>query len=305
MKDLLLTDVYIPQGYEYLLDEKMPNAALSFPLVGLILVLIAGIAMSVMVGKKHKLEMLPVFAGATIFMFFNYFIVGLVTMFMPKGNVALFMALTSMLTAFVPFMGRLFFIKMFAKKYNRLKSHLGYGVGIMCMRGLMNLLTFIYPILYYTQINKNGVAAYFPADAKEETALEMAKNLKEILETEYSQYMLFALITIALMVYAIAATMPIYVAFKGKKSKLWYVFALGMGLVVSLAEVLYSNNILVIPSIIMAMVAAGVTAFFAIKLYKELAEEEKEEPEENNNDNGSISQNARVKIPKFSNLDKL
>ena len=74
---------------------------------------------------------------------------------------------------------------------------------------------------------------------------------------------------------------------------------------VSLAEVLYSNNILVIPSIIMAMVAAGVTAFFAIKLYKELAEEEKEEPEENNNDNGSISQNARVKIPKFSNLDKL
>lgn len=305
MKNLFLTDVYIPKGYEFLLEAEMPHAAVIYPVVGLLMVLAVAIIMAVVVCKKHKMEILPIFAGATIYMFFGYFVVGIVSMFIPAGNMALYIAIVSLLTAFVPFMGRLFFIKMFARKHNSLASHLGYGVGFMGMRTLMNLLTFVYPILYYAQINKNGIAAYFPADAKEDVALEMAQTLEQILKTNYTQYILFALITISLIVYGFSVAMPIYAAFKGRKSKGWYGFALGMGIIIAATEVLYSSDVFVIPAIIISLVAAGVTAFFAIKLYNELSVEEPEEPNTDGTEEGSITKNAHTKIPKFSNLDKL
>ena len=305
MKNLFLTDVYIPKGYEFLLDAEMPHAAVIYPVVGLVMVLIVAIIMAVMVAKKHKMEILPIFAGATIYMFFGYFVVGIVSMFIPAGNIAVYIAVVSLLTAFVPFMGRLFFIKMFAKKHNNLASHLGYGIGFMGMRALMNLLMFVYPILYYSQINQNGIAAYFPADAEEDVALEMAQTLEQILKTNYSHYILLALITVALIVFGLAVSMPIYAAFTGRKSKSWYGFALGMGVVVAVAEVLYTNEVLVVPAIILALVASGVTAFFAIKLYIELAANEPEETKDDNDEAGSITKNAHTKIPKFSNLDKL
>ena len=305
MKNLFLTDVYIPKGYEYLLEAEMPHAAVIYPVVGLVMVLIVAIIMAVVVAKKHKMEILPIFAGATIYMFFGYFVVGIVSMFIPAGNLAIYIAIVSLLTAFVPFMGRLFFIKMFAKKHNNLASHLGYGVGFMGMRTLMNLLTFVYPILYYSQINRYGISAYFPKDAQEDAALEMAQTLEQILKTNYTHYILFALITIALIVFGLSVSMPMYAAFTGRKSKSWYGFALGMGVIVAVAEVLYSSEVFVVPAIIMALVAAGVTAFFAIKLYMELSGNEPEEPKEDKPEEGSITKNAHTKIPKFSNLDKL
>lgn len=305
MKNLFLTDVYIPKGYEFLLEAEMPHAAVIYPVIGLLMVLILAIVMAVVVCKKHRMEILPIFAGATIYMFFGYFVVGIVSMFIPAGNMPLYITFVSLLTAFVPFMGRLFIIKMFAKKHNNVASHLGYGVGFMGMRTLMNLLTFVYPILYYSQINKYGISAYFPKDAKEDAALEMAQTLEQILKTNYTHYILFALITIALIVYGLAVAMPIYAAFRGRKSKGWYGFALGMGVIIAVAEVLYSNDVLVIPSIIIALIAAGVTVFFAIKLYGELSKDEPEEPKAEDTEEGSISKNAHTKIPKFSNLDKL
>lgn len=305
MNNLFLTDVYIPKGYEFLLNAEMPHAAVIYPVIGLLMVLVVAIIMAVIVGKKHKMEILPIFAGATIYMFFGYFIVGIISMFVPAGNAALYIAIVSLLTGFIPFMGRLFFIKMFAKKHNKLSSHLGYGVGFMGMRTLMNLLTFVYPILYYTQINQNGVAAYFPKDAEEDVALEMAQTLEQILKTNYTHYILFALITIALIVYGLSVSMPMYAAFTGRKGKSWYGFALGTGIVIAVAEVLYSSEMFVIPAIIIALVVAGVTAFFAIKLYMELAGDEPEEPKNDKPEEGSITKNAHTKIPKFSNLDKL
>ena len=305
MKNLFLTDVYIPKGYEYLLEAEMPHAAVIYPVVGLVMVLIVAIIMAVVVAKKHKMEILPIFAGATIYMFFGYFVVGIVSMFIPAGNLAIYIAIVSLLTAFVPFMGRLFFIKMFAKKHNNLASHLGYGVGFMGMRTLMNLLTFVYPILYYSQINRYGISAYFPKDAEEDAALEMAQTLEQILKTNYTHYILFALITIALIVFGLSVSMPMYAAFTGRKSKSWYGFALGMGVIVAVAEVLYSSEVFVVPAVIIALVAAGVTAFFAIKLYMELSVNEPEEPKEDKPEEGSITKNAHTKIPKFSNLDKL
>lgn len=305
MKYLLLADVNIPQEYEYLLNANMPMQAILYPVVGLLLILITAIVMAVVIGKQHKYQMLPIFAGATIYAFFNYFLVGIISMYMPVGIVAVYLVLITLLSAFVPFMGRLFFIKLFAKKYNSLSSHLGYGVGIMGMRFIMSALSFVYPILNYSQIKANGIAYYFPADAEADAALEMAKTIEEIVTTNYTYYMLLALITIALLVYSVAVSIPIYAAFRNKKSKAWYAFALGTGAVISGAEVLFNNGIGVIPAILIAIATAGVTVFFAVKMYNELATEEQQEPKEDKNDGGSISKNAHVKIPKFSNLDKL
>lgn len=308
MKYLLLADVNIPKEYEHLLNAKMPMQSILYPIVGLVLVLIATIIIAVVVGKKHGYQLLPLFTGATVFMFFNYFLVGIISMFVPAGSTAVYLIVVSLLTAFVPFMGRLFFIKLFAKKHNTLKDHLGYGVSFVGMRAVMNILTFVYPIANYAQLKSNGVAYYFPADAKAEDALEMAKTIEEILNTNYTYYMLLALVTIALVVYGFAVSVPIYVAFRNKKSKAWYAFALGTGAVISVAEVLFSNNLYAIPAIIVAIITAIVTAYFAIKLYNELMTEESEESEDSKEDKkneGSISKNAHVKIPRFSNLDKL
>ena len=306
MKYLLLADVNIPQGYEHLLNAKMPMQAILYPIVGLLLVLIAAIIIAVVVGKKHKFQMLPLITGATIYMFFNYFLVGIISMFVPAGSMAVYLIVVSLLTAFVPFMGRLFFIKLFAKKYNTLQAHLGYGVGFIGMRCIMNILSFVYPIANYAQLKSNGVAYYFPADAEADAALEMAKTIEEILSTNYSYYMLLALVTISLIVYGFAVSVPIYAAFRNKKSKAWYAFVLGTGFVIAGAEVLFSSNTLAIPAIIVAMITAIVTAFFAVKLYNELLEKEvEEESKDDKKDEGSISKNAHVKIPRFSNLDKL
>lgn len=299
----LLTDVSIPKGYEYLLDKKMPFTALLYSVVAILLLIAVMVIVSIIVRKKEKGNFITLFSGVSIFMLFNYFLSAIISAFIPSNNMALYLILTALISSFLPFMGRLIIIKLFSRQYTGLKDHLGYGLGIMDMKALTTALVFVAPIANYIQINSYGVANFFPADLEAEAAMLRVENLLEMLKYDYSQCMLMALISIGMMFHYLAISLPIYAAYTGKKSKGWFAFALGSSFLVALGDVMYNNNVLAIPGIILVIIVAGVNVYFAIKLYKEL--EDSDEEESSQSSSGDISRYAHTKIPKFNDLDKL
>lgn len=299
----LSTDVAIPKGYEYLLDRTMPFTAISYSVVAMLILLAVMVGVSIFVRKKEKGSFITLFSGVSIFMLFNYFLAAIISAFMPRFNTALYLVLTALVSSFLPFMGRLVIIKLFSRQYTGLKEHLGYGLGIMDMKAITTLLVFIVPIANYIQMSSYGVAYFFPADIDAETALSRAENIAEMFAYDYSQCMLMAIISIGIMIHYVAISLPIYAAYTGKKSKGWFGFAIGTSFLVSLGDVMYNNDVLVIPAIILVVLVAGINVYFAIKLYKELADSEEKETSQNNS--GDISRYAHTKIPRFNNLDKL
>lgn len=292
----------LPEGFEYLVDEKIPVSSLTYTIVGMIIILAVAIALTVMVVKKHKLVGLCTFAGVSIFMLFNYFFVMILTMLIPAANKIAFIIIASLLSTLVPFMGRLIVIKAFSRQQNTFSSHVSYGVGIMNMKALVSLLTFVFPITNYYQLSKYGVEHFFPAGEDAEIALQRAENFADIFSYNYSQYMLVAIMVLGVMVYSLFASVSLYAAYNNKAGKGWYGFAFGMGFLVSLSECLYNNGILGVLPVILMIVAAVVTAVFSIRLYNSLEIEDEEEVKEKDED---ISKYAKVKIPKFKDLDKL
>ena len=299
----LLTDVSIPKGYEYLLEKTMPFTALSYSIVGILLLIAVMVCVSIFVRRRQKGSLITLFSGVSIFMLFNYFLAAIISAFIPNVNIVLYLVLTALISSFLPFMGRLVIIKLFSRQYTGLNEHLGYGLGIMDMKALTTVLVLATPIANYIQISSYGVANFFPAELEAEVALERAKSLVTMFEYNYSQCMLMAIISIGMMLHYVAISLPIYAAYTGKKSKGWFAFALGSSFLVSLGDVMYNNDVLVIPAIILVVLVAGVNVYFAVKLYKELADSDEEDTSQNNS--GDISKYAHTKIPKFSNLDKL
>lgn len=301
MNNLILAS-NIPAGYEYLLDKELPISAVTYPIVCAVLALAVGVFLTIMVKKQYKISGLCTFAGVSVFMLFNYFIVMLLTMLIPSSNRVAFIILAALISAFVPFMGRLIVIKAFSRQHNTLASHLSYGVGIMDMKAFVSIITFIIPMSNYFQLSKHGVEYFFPAGEEAEIALQRAENFAEIFGYNYSQYMLVGIMTICVMVYSISVTVPIYAAFKGKKSKAWYGFAFGMGFLTTLAECMFNNNIVPVVSVILMVAAAAATAVISYKLYNSMSYEDEKEIEIKNED---ISGIAKTRIPKFKDLDKL
>lgn len=299
----LLTDVSIPKGYEYLLDKTVPFTALSYSIVAMLLLVAVMVCVSVFVRRKQKGSFVTLFSGVSIFMLFNYFLAAIISAFIPKFNTAFNLILTALVSSFLPFMGRLVIIKLFSRQYTGLKEHLGYGLGIMDMKAITTMLVFVTPIANYIQINSYGVANFFPADLDAEVALGRAENLAIMFEYDYSQCMLMAIVSIAMMLHYVAISMPIYAAYTGKKSKGWFAFAFGSSFLVSLGDVMYNNDVLAIPAIILVVLIAGVNVYFAVKLYKEL--DDSDEDESSQSSSGDISRYAHTKIPKFNDLDKL
>ena len=299
----LLTDVSIPKGYEYLLDKTMPFTALSYSIVSMLLLAAVMVGVSIFVRKKQKGSFVTLFSGVSIFMLFNYFLAAIISAFIPKMNTALYILLSALVSAVLPFVARLVVIKIFSRQYTGLKEHLGYGLGIMDMKAITTILIFVTPIANYIQINSYGVANFFPSELEAEVALGRAENLVTMFEYNYSQCILMALISIGMMLHYVAVSLPIYAAFEGKNRKRWFAFALGSSFLVSLGDVMYNNDVLAIPAIILVLLVAGVSVYFAVKLYKELGDSDEEETSQSNS--GDISRYAHTKIPKFNNLDKL
>lgn len=299
----LLTDVSIPKGYEYLLDKTMPFTALSYSVVSMLLLAAVMVGVSIFVRKKQKGSFVTLFSGVSIFMLFNYFLAAIISAFIPKMNTALYILLSALVSAVLPFVARLVVIKIFSRQYTGLKEHLGYGLGIMDMKAITTILVFVTPIANYIQINSYGVANFFPSELEAEVALGRAENLVTMFEYNYSQCILMALISIGMMLHYVAVSLPIYAAFEGKNRKRWFAFALGSSFLVSLGDVMYNNDVLAIPAIILVLLVAGVSVYFAVKLYKELGDSDEEETSQSNS--GDISRYAHTKIPKFNNLDKL
>lgn len=294
----------LPEGFQYLADERMPITALTYTIVGIILMLAVAVFLTVMTIRKHKLVGLCTFAGISIFMLFNFFLVIIITMFIPSGNEAIFIIFASLVSALIPFMGRLIVIKAFSRQQNSFSSHISYGVGIMGMKALVTILNFLIPISNYIQLSRHEIGYFFPAGEEAEIAKARAESIAKILNIEYSEYILMAIMALGVMVYSIAVTVPIYAAYKNKASKAWYGFAFGMGVLVNVFECLYNRNVkgTHILAVVLMVVAAAVTLVVSYKLYKSIEIDTEEKPKNTASD---ISKNAHVKIPRFKDLDKL
>lgn len=293
----------IPEDYKHIADLKMPFSSLTYPIVSALLVLALAVILIILIKRQHKLSGLCIFAGVSIFMLFNFFLVMLLTMFLPNANEVVFIIVVSLISALVPFMGRLIVIKAFSRQHNVMGSHISYGIGIMGMKGFVSALTYIIPISNYYQLTKYGVEYFFPEGEDLALAEARAKNFENILTYEYSEYILLAIMAIGVMMYSISVTVPIYAAFKGGKSKLWYGFAFGMGFLVTISECVYNRTRFVIPAVVVMIVAAAVTTVVSYKLYKTM--DYSDEQTDNTEKEPGIAQNAKVKIPKFKDLDKL
>ena len=292
----------LPEGYEYLAKETPSITMLTFPIVAMVVIVAIAVALTVMIGKRHKIVGICTFAGVSIFMLFNYFLVMILTIFIPKGIESLYYVLAALMATLVPFMGRMIIIKFFSRQQNTFSSHISYGVGIMDMKALVTLLTLVIPITNYSQLKKYGVEYFFNVEESAEMAIARAENFKAIFDMDYSQYMFVMLMTVGVMLYNIAISVPLYAAYNGKKGKSWYGFAFGMGFLVNLSETLYNNDKYVIPAVIFMLIVSISTAVVCYKLYKTLSFEKEERVVVQKED---IAKNAHTRIPKFKDLDKL
>ena len=292
----------LPEGFENLAKETPSITMLTFPIAAMLVVILLAVILTVIIAKKHKPVPICTFAGVSIFMLFNFFLVMILTMFIPRTSIALYIILSALMSTLVPFMGRMIVIKVFSRQQNTFCSHISYGVGIMDMKALVSLLTFLIPITNYHQLNKYGLEYFFTAEDTAEMALARAENFRDILSYDYSQYMFVMLMVIGVMLYSVSVSVPLYAAFTGQKGKSWYGFAFGMGFLVNVAECLYNNEMFVIPAVIFMLVVAIATAVISFKLYKTLDIEKEEKVVVQKED---IAKNAHVRIPKFKDLDKL
>lgn len=303
MRNLFLTDTPIPAGYEYLLDARMPLASLILSIVGLVLILGSLAAMIIVLAKKHKSSFLTIFLGVFIYGIFNILLVYFLTAFAPSKNVVVQLIYGALIASAIPLLGRILVIKLCSQQYYKLGDHFGYGVGNAIMKSVMSIISLATPIVNYCYINKYGIAYFFTSDMESDAALEMAKSIVTVLEYDYVQCVLMAIVTISVMVYGLAITLPIYAAFTGKKSKGWFGFVFGTSFLITLGEGMFNNDVLVIPSIIIVAAVAALSVYFALKLYKEVVnDKEEDKPKKESSD---ISKNAHVKVPRFKDLDKL
>ncbi len=303
MKNLFLADTSIPEGYEYLLEENLPVNALVYSIIGMVLIFIAMVALVVVIRNKEKGSVACLCAGVSIFLVFNFLLVMVFNIFIPSTSFGVYILITSLIASVIPFGGRALFTLLLSKKYDTIKDHFGYGLGIMGAKAVSSIFTLFVPVLNYIQIKNLGVEYFFPETLSADIAKEQALDLVEMLEFDYSQCIFMMLISVAIMVGHVALTMPIYAAGNGGKSKGWYGFGLGGTFLLTVCECLFNNDVFAIPSVFISIVISGVMVFFAIKLYKELKAAEEGKAAEKTSDD--ISRNAHTKIPKFKDLDKL
>ena len=292
----------LPEGFEDLAKMTPSITMLTYTIAAMVVVVLIAAILTVIIGKKHKLVPICTFAGVSIFMLFNFFVVMILTMFIPRTSMALYIILTALMSTLVPFMGRMIVIKAFSRQQNTFASHISYGVGIMDMKAVVSLLTFLIPITNFYQLNKYGVEYFFDVEETAEIAIARAENFRDILNYDYSQYMFVMLMVIGVMLYSVSISVPLYAAYTGQKGKFWYGFAFGMGFLVNVAECMYNNEMFVIPSVIFMLIVSIATAVISFKLYKTLSFEKEEKVVIQKED---IAKNAHVKIPKFKDLDKL
>lgn len=303
MKNLFLADTSIPKGYEYLLEETLPLNAIVYSIIGMVLIFAAMVALVVLIRNKEKGSIVCLIAGVSFFIIFDFLLVMVVSMFIPAMNLGVYLIISSLIASVIPLVGRVLFTMLLSKKYDTMKDQFGYGLGIMGARAIASMFTLFVPILNYIQIENLGVGYFFPENLTEDIALEQAESLIEMLEFDYRQCIFMMLISVSIMVSHVAMTIPIYAACNGGKSKGWYGFALGGCFLLTICEGLFNNDIFAIPSAFIAVAIAVGIVFIAVKLYKELKPNEEKQSEKKAADD--ISKNARTKIPKFKDLDKL
>ena len=303
MKNLFLTDTSIPKGYEYLLEETLPTSAIVYSVIGMVLIFAAMVAMVILVRNKEKGSIVCMIAGVSFFIIFDFLLVMVAGIFISSLNFGAYLVLSSLIASVIPLVGRVLFTILLSRKYDTMKDQFGYGIGIMGVKAVASIFTLFVPVMNYIQIENLGVGYFFPPELTEEIANEQAESLIEMLEFDYRQCILMMLISVSVMVSYVAFSVPIYAACNGGKSKGWYGFALGGYFLLAVCECLFNNDVFNIPAVFIAVAIACGIVFIAVKLYKELKPDE--EKKENKKTEESISKNARTKIPKFKDLDKL
>lgn len=292
----------VPEGYD--LADTVPRSTIMTAIIGMLVILAAGIVLFLWVRKRQKINGFGFFGGIATYMTFYYLgvsvIANLIVNFMGSSYLSvLVLALTA---AAVPILGRLLTMKMFSVKMNRSADALSFGVGIMASECLVSAINLFMVYISANTVNKTGIEQIL-ADA--ETQEQFEQVLKSVFEIiEYKPMVLVGLTVnaIACMIFHIAVSVPLFAAYQQKISKGFYTFCIGTYFAIRLF--IYMTGAGFLNEILGMVLVAGGSALFAatsMRIYKTFyQDEEKDEPKKSG---GGAP--GKKKIPRFENLSKL
>ena len=244
--------------------------------------------------------------GIAAYMIFFYFagntVVNLLFSTLLKDYVetkAVIAVVLGLVMSLVPMFGRLLIMQLMAKRMDKVSDALSVGVGIMMTDAFLYMIDLLMVIVSCNTINKMGIETVLSNAETQEEFTETLESIFEMINYKASDFLYIGITAIAFMVFHLAVTIIIFAVYQKKESKGWYVFSFGAFFMMQLFNYMASYNVVAAPvKILMLILFAAGTVFFALKMYKiyykkeEFAEKKKAEDEQK-------------KMPKFDNLSKL
>lgn len=301
----------MPEGYD--LTATVPRTAILTAIISLVAIIAVIIVLFAFVKKKAKITLAGILAGIGTYALFYYMaingIVNVLFATLMKNFADNPVAVTLFAGVFcgtIPILGRMLIMKLFPTSSNYCRDTLGMGVGIMGAEGAMAAVNMFFAVITSNTINKVGLQTLLDNElaaegATQETVERLLANARDIIDYKPSAYIYVAIICVAMMVFHIAASVPLHAAFKGVVSKAWYSITIGSFVVIQLVKFAGESGLISpIVRAIIIIVAVAAFSYFAIKMFKDnfMDEQPPEQPKK------PVEQGPK-KMPKFENLSNL
>ena len=302
----------VPEGMD--LSAYVPRNSIILAIASLIIVLAAIIILFAVVWKKQKGTLFGVIGGICAYvMFYNMAInavnnILFMTVFKSFANNKYAVPLiVGLMCGTLPILGRMLMMKLFNANMKYVRDGLSHGIGIMGTEGAMSVTNFFFAIVTSNTINSMGLEKLLNNElaaegATAETATNLLNQAFEIINYDAAMYIYFAIITIILMVFHVAASIPLYAAYKNDEPKYWYLITMGAYTLVSITKFYGDNKVIpVVLSIILMLIFTAAFSFFAVKIYMK---HYKDEHPVDKKPSKAVPQEKK-KMPKFENLSNL
>ena len=295
----------VPDGFD--INAKVPTGTIAWAIVALALIAVVLIALFVITRYRQKGSWMGVFGGVALYFVFYYCAVKIVmftvSIIGAKGLMPLYIILAALTAAAVPILGRMLSMKFFKANIKNVADSLSFGIGIMVTQGLASIINLFMAVVSSNTLNKVGIETLLTDGIETQEQFDgLVESIEAILSYDARTYIIMGLMTIAFMVFHMAASITVYAAFTNKVPKSWYAITIsayfGMQLFKYMAGYGMINNIV---EVIANVIIVGIFSFLVIRMYREFYKDEeftyqKQKKEE---------EEKKKKIPRFENLNKL
>ena len=308
-------------GYD--VTAKVGTSKIVVAILGMIVLFVAIIAVCILIKMKHSGGGFCLLWGICVYLLFFYFaisaIISLLFNYTPLKkcvdtstglnlvtNKGIFVLVYTLVAGLIPMIGRIATKYAFSYKNKPFAHNLAFGQGIACSFGIFSMSTLLQMISSMMLINKEGMEKLVEGATRQEEVNAVLQTATTLVNLKVYNIIILVVLTVALIVYQIAITVPIYGILQKKVKGYWYAIIFGSYLAIEALQRMTDYGI--INDIVQFFGTIAVMApviVFCIKIYKEnymvIPEDKDKTPPANPGDKGVTPH----KIPKFENLSNL